>query len=271
MIMQSSGKPTIVVTSSGVGVSRATMVVFLALGLFIIVLGVLCVSPAPSRAARGQPVVHSGNSVAPVAGFTGAGSSPMSTGLLLGAAGQASAASSGTVIVNLNPSSSSVAKDDVFTVTIQIVAGAQPVDSVQISLYFDQTYLQVVDTDSETPGVQIEDLSQDQFGWVVVANTVHTEVSPAWIVFASAYLSSGTKPDVTFSLAQIRFKALLDTGGGSTPLTFSTGGPTGTDVYYGLDSVLGGVENGSVTIRAETPTATPTMRTAFLPIVLRRW
>jgi hypothetical protein len=176
------------------------------------------------------------------------------------------------VIVNLNPSSASAVKDQIFTVDIQIVAGAQPVDAAQISLYFDQTYLQVVDADASMPGVQIEDLSYSQFHWMVITDTVHADTEPAWILFSSGYLASGTKPSGTFSLARIHFKALRDTGGGSTPLEFGTVGGGRTEILYGSNSVLGGVENGSVTISGETPTVTPTslMRRVFLPVVIRQ-
>jgi hypothetical protein len=165
------------------------------------------------------------------------------------------------VLVNLLPSSSSVAKDQVFTVDIQIVAGAQPVDAAQISLTFDQTYLQVEDSDAFMDGVQIEDLSYSQFHWAVITSTVHIDTEPAWILFSSGYLTSGTKPSGTFSLARIHFRALWGTGGGSTPLEFVTAGLYRTEILYGSSSVFGGAENGSVTISGEPPPPTPT-RTA---------
>jgi hypothetical protein len=108
------------------------------------------------------------------------------------------------------------------------------------------------------PGVQIEDLSYGQFRWAVITNTVHTEGAPAWILFSSGYLTSGTKPSGTFSLARIHFKALMVTAGGSTPLEFGTAGDRKTEILYGGHSVLAGVQNGSVTISGETPSATPT-------------
>jgi hypothetical protein len=165
-----------------------------------------------------------------------------------------STASTGTVVVNLNPSSSSVAKDQIFTVDIQIVAGDQQVDAADIQLFFSQTYLQVVDAAGNPVG-QIQDLS----GWdTILFNQVYTNSEPARIWFGAGIFGSGTKPSGTFSLARIRFKALWGTGGGSTPLVFGTASPYQTKVYYGATLVLGGVENGSVTISGETPPATPT-------------
>jgi hypothetical protein len=179
------------------------------------------------------------------------------------AVGAGSAASTGTVVVNLNPSSSSVAKDAVFTVDIQIVAGAQQVDGAEIHLFFSQTYLQVVDSGGN-PSNTIEDLS----GWnALLANQVYTDTEPARILFAAGILGSGTKPSGTFSLARIRFKALWGTGGGSTPLVFGTTGLYKTEIYNGVTSVLGGVANGSVTISGQTQpgTATPTLTPSHTP------
>jgi hypothetical protein len=203
----------------------------------------------------------------PGSSASGLAAGPAAVGGL--SSGGGTTASTGAVIVNLNPSSSSVAKDQIFTVDIQIVAGAQQVDGAEIHLYFSKTYLQVVDSDSETPGVQIEDLS----GWnAPLANTVYTDTEPARILFAAGILGAGTKPSGTFPLARIRFKALQSTGGESTPLVFGTVLPYQTQIYYGVTLVLGGVENGSVTISGGTPTVTPTppARTVFLPVVLRR-
>jgi hypothetical protein len=219
------------------------MVLRLALGLFVVALSVLWLILAPSGVARGERVLNDGDRVAKVV-------------------------STGTVIVNLSPSSPSVTAGQIFTVDIQIVAGAQQVDAAEIHLYYSQTYLQVVDA-AGNPVQQIEDLS----GWdAPLANHVYTDTEPARILFAAGILGSGTKPSGTFSLARIRFKALQSTAGGSTSLVFGTVPPDQTQIYYGITSVLGGVENGSVTISGVTPTVTPTplMRRVFLPIVIRQ-
>jgi hypothetical protein len=241
----------------------------LTLGLLGAMLGLLALILAPAAATRAERVPSYADLASPAVSFGGAGWSTKVSRPVLAAPGGVSAASTGTVVVNLNPSSSSVAKDQIFTVDIQIVAGAQQVDGAEIHLYFSKTYLQVVDSDSETPGVQIEDLS----GWnAPLANAVYTDTEPARILFAAGILGAGTKPSGTFSLARIHFKALQSTEGGSTPLVFGTVLPYQTQIYYGVTLVLGGVENGSVTISGGTPTVTPTppTRTVFLPVVLRR-
>jgi hypothetical protein len=171
----------------------------------------------------------------------------------------------GTVIVNLHPSHSAVAKDDIFTVDIQIVAGSQLVDGAELHLSFHRTYLQVVDN-AGNPTSSIQAGSAFSF---TLVNTVDTSTELADIYFAacSSPEPGMPRPSGTFTVATVRFKALSGTGAASTPLTF-----TQAEVTYGGDSVLGTVENGSVTISVETPTVTPTLplRRVFLPVVMRQ-
>ena len=54
-------------------------------------------------------------------------------------------AANGTVVVNFNPQNTAAAKDQIFTVDIQIVAGPQQVDGAEVHVDFDPLYLQVVD------------------------------------------------------------------------------------------------------------------------------
>jgi hypothetical protein len=240
--MESSTRHARGITAPGVGVTRARAPLLFALGLLVAGVIVVWLILTPSGAAR-------------------AAGAPDNAPLV------PQAASTGTVIVNLNPSSSSVTKDQIFTVDIQIVAGSQPVDAAEIYLSFSQTYLQVVDA-AGNPVRQIE----DRTGWdTVLANAVYTDTEPAQIQFAAGIFGSGTAPTGTFSLARIHFKALKETGGGSTPLVFGTVLPHQTGAYYGAALVLGGVENGSVIISGQTPTVTPTplMRRVFLPVAIR--
>lgn len=160
-----------------------------------------------------------------------------------------------TVVVNLNPSAASVAKDQVFTVDIQVVAGGQPVDGVEIHLFFDPTYLQVVDAFGN-PTDRIRDngyLSQ------VLRNRVYSDTTQSRIYFAAGiYDPEEPRPSGTFPVATVRFRALWGTGGSSTPLTFGTQLPYKTEVTHAGNSVLAGVVHGTVTISGATPPATPT-------------
>ena len=257
--MRSLKKRAMSSTSPGRAVSGARLLLHLALGLLV---AVVCLVLAPSAAIRAGRAPDHANLApqAPSPGravWTAQVSHPAPA-----AAGQVSSTGSGTVVVRLSPSALSVAKDQAFTVDIQVVAGSQQVDAAEIHLSFSQTYLQVVDA-AGNPVQQIEDLS----GWnAPLANQVYTNTEPARILFAAGILGAGTKPSGTFSLARIRFKALSGTGGGSTLLVFGTVPPYQTQIYYGVASVLGGVENGSVTISAPTPSG----HSVFLPIVIRQ-
>ncbi len=165
--------------------------------------------------------------------------------------GQASGASSQAVTLTLNPLSPSVAKDQVFAVDIQVVAGSQQVDGVGIHLFFSQTYLQSVDG-SGNPRFTIEPGTAFSY---TLANSIDTTADLADVYFAAAsnYLPGSPRPSGTFTLATIRFKALWGTGGASTPLNFGA-----IEVTLGGEFVPSEVVNGSVTISGETPPATPT-------------
>ena len=214
-------------TLSNKRASRLLLVAALTLWSFILL-------PVATRAgnAAGYDTRDSGpSSVAPAAGPQGL--------------------SAGTVVVNLNPSSSAVAKDAIFTVDIQVVAGSQLVDGTEVHLSYSQAYLQVVDS-AGNPQNRIEAGGAFSF---TLANTIDTTANLAEIYFAAASNPAPgmPRPSGTFKLATIRFKALWGTGGASTPLTFGE-----SDVTYMGDSVLGSLQNGSVTISGETPPATPT-------------
>jgi hypothetical protein len=169
----------------------------------------------------------------------------------------------GDVQVNLSPSSSTVARDQIFTVDLQIVAGAQSIDGAEVHLYFDQTYLQVVDV----AGNPTDRITNSGFLTQVLRNRVYTDSVTAHIHFAAGvYDPEEPRPSGTFPLATIRFKALWGTGGAATALAFGTELPYKTDVTSGGYSVIGAVQNGSVTISGDepplTPTPTPTVTSA---------
>jgi len=171
------------------------------------------------------------------------------------------AASAGTVVVSLSPSASSVAKGDVFSVNIQIVAGTQLVVGAEVHLFFSKSYLQVVDAlGNPVTRIVSSGILDSQ-----LANKVYTDTEPARIHFAAGTLDPDNQPSGTFTLATIYFKALWGTGGASTPLTFGTQIPFKTDVTYGVNSVLDRVENGTVVISGDTPPPTPTLTATLTP------
>ncbi len=173
--------------------------------------------------------------------FNKCGDQPASNPSHSEAASQVGTAQSanGTVQVSIEPASSSVSTDQVFTVNIQIAAGAQLVDGAEAHLDFDPTYLQVVDgggnpTSEVEPGAALD---------VALLNDVDN--GQGHIDYAAGKLT-GEPPSGTFLLATVRFKALRGTVG--TSVTFVDRGGSPTNVTYAGESVLGSMNDGLVSI-----------------------
>lgn len=169
--------------------------------------------------------------------------------------GQAGA-SSGSVWVSLSPSAPTVARNDIVVLEIRLTAGAQSVDGAEAHLYYDPLYLLPVDAGGN-PTDRITSsgaLSQ------ILRNKIYTDTGHIHFA-AGIYDPEEPRPSGTFTLATVRFRALWGTGAGSTPLLFGTVLPFKTDVTNAGSSVLGGVENGVITITGEEPPlpATPTL------------
>jgi len=127
----------------------------------------------------------------------------------------------GDVYIQFDPSAPTVAKDSIFTINIQIAAGAQEVDTAEVHIDFDPLYLQVVDAGG-SPASTIEGSGVFPVELRNSADNVTGEIDYAAGTF-------GALPSGTFDLATIRFKALWGTGGGSTPLTYVHQLPRKTD------------------------------------------
>ena len=134
-------------------------------------------------------------------------------------------AAAGDVYIQFDPSAPTVAKDSVITISIQIAAGAQEVDTAEVHIDFDPLYLQVVDAGG-SPASTIEGSGVFPVELRNSADNASGEIDYAAGTF-------GALPSGTFDLATIRFKALWGTGGGSTPLMYVHQLPRKTDVNYG--------------------------------------
>jgi hypothetical protein len=156
-----------------------------------------------------------------------------------------------SVRIDLNPSALEVAKDQIFTMDVRVLAATQQVDGAEVHLDFASLYLQVVDAS----GNPVSEVQSGGVLDIVLSNSVDNTAGR--IDFAAGKLT-GTKPSGTFILATIRFKALWGTGGDSTPVVFVTQLPRKTDVTFGGASVFAGADNGYVTISGTTPPVTPT-------------
>jgi hypothetical protein len=157
------------------------------------------------------------------------------------------------VFIRFNPTNPSVMPGDVFAVEIQIAAGSQPLDGAEVHIDYDPLHLQVVDAAGNPASTIVGGSALD----VPIQNWANNALGQ--IDYAAG--TFGAPPSGTFVLATIRFRALTGTGAGSTPLTFVSRGGSPTSATYAGESVLTGVQNGSVTIAGDTGTVTPTATT----------
>lgn len=151
-----------------------------------------------------------------------------------------SAVADGTVHLSIEPPSSTVTVDQVFTLQIQVAADDQPVDGAEVHLNFDPAYLEVVDGDGN-PVTAIESGTALN---VPIQNIVNN--AQGHIDFAAGTFDA--PPTGTFVLATIRLQALQGTHGGSTSLLFVDRQGSPTNVTYAGDSVMDGMDNGVVVV-----------------------
>ncbi|MFZ1488554.1 MAG: hypothetical protein WAS51_01305, partial [Ilumatobacteraceae bacterium] len=158
-------------------------------------------------------------------------------------------ARTGTVDVSLLPASSTVAAGDVFTLTIQIIAGAQPIDGASTYVNFDPAYLQVQAIIPDTTYLPI------------------TLVNSYDNIAGRVDYAAGTFfnfPSGTIALAQIRFVVIATPPDMGTDLIFATVDPRKTDITYGGLSVLGNMA-GATAVHSQLPTPTPTAVPGICP------
>jgi len=163
-------------------------------------------------------------------------------------------AEAGTVQIVINPSTKTVNVDDVFTMVIEVQAGAQAVSAVDAFVDFDPTKLQVVDAGG-SPASGIEQ------GTTLPAVFQNSADNILGRIDYSAATFSPFPPSGTFTLATIRFKALAATTG--TPVAFSQTTPRVTTAAYLGSDVLGGVTDGVVVIQG------PTIHNVYLPMLAK--
>lgn len=170
----------------------------------------------------------------------------------LSTAGQMST-TSGSVWVSLSPSAPTVARGDIVALEIRLAAGSELIDGAEIHLNYDRVFLLPVDAD----GNPTDRLASSGILSQILRNKIYTETGRIHFA-AGIYDPEEPRPSGTFTVATVRFRALWGTGGGTTALTFGTKVPFKTDVTSGGSSVLGGVEDGYITISGEEPPLTPT-------------
>ncbi len=158
----------------------------------------------------------------------------------------------GDVMLEIAPAVSTVLKEQIFTVDVQVVAGDQRVDGVEMYLDFDPLYLQVVDAGGSPAGTIDPGTALN----ILIRNMVNN--ANGTIDFVCGKLDE-PKPNGTFVVASIRFRAMWGTGEDTTAIRFAARAGSPTNVTGGGESVLGGTADASVSIAGESPPPTPTM------------
>jgi hypothetical protein len=137
------------------------------------------------------------------------------------------------------PGSQTVVVGQVFSIVVQVQAGATAIDSAATYLNFDATKLQVVDA-SGAAAAQVQPC-----GPLTIALQNEVRGSVGQIDYAAGLLQ-GSSPSETFCLAQVHFRAIA--AAPSVQIAFNTVPPRNSDAAAGGRSVLGWRVNGGVTI-----------------------
>jgi len=134
----------------------------------------------------------------------------------------AAPAAAGAVGMAITPAAVSTTAGSEFTVSVQVMAGSQAVDTVQASLDFDPTYLNVV---SVAPGGSLPTPLQNTY-----------DNANGTIDFSAGALPPAVAPSGTFTLCQITFRAVGGSSG--TTVTFHNVAPRASDAFYQGNSVI---------------------------------
>lgn len=155
--------------------------------------------------------------------------------------GLAAPQSAGTAAMYLEPATQTVNVGQTFNMTVQVNAGTQPVNTVQATLKFDPTYLEV---QSLTPLGELTMAAENKYD--NAAGTIGYSVA-----------KTGGSVTGTFNVVQITFKAKATVP--STAVEFQFVQPLASDVLNEGISVMAGASNGTVVVQSggTVPTITP--------------
>ncbi|MBI4506248.1 MAG: hypothetical protein HY691_11980, partial [Chloroflexi bacterium] len=141
---------------------------------------------------------------------------------------------SGPITISVLPETPTVGLNEVFTMTVQILAGSSTFNSVDLFLRFNPTYLRVVGPSENSPSVIVGDLPDPDI------NTVSNTTGLIRFSWASTTDQSGSK-----LLGSIVFKALTFTV--DSPRTGVNIG-TGTSILLDVTEKIGVINNARVRI-----------------------
>jgi hypothetical protein len=138
-------------------------------------------------------------------------------------------------VLSVQPPSGTIGVGEVFTVTLQVTSGSQPVDGASAYLDFDPAILQVQAITPDTSRLPVT--LQNSFN-----NTAGT------VDYAAGAFSNF--PSGVFAIAYVRLVAIAEAP--TTTLAFHTTTPRASDITYGGSSILGALTGASRTVLAGT-------------------
>jgi hypothetical protein len=146
------------------------------------------------------------------------------------------------VTISVDPSPREVAVGEIFTLDLKIASGTQPVDAADAYLSFDPAYLRVVDaggneTNRIVPGSALPLVLQNR-----------ADNSLGRIAFSAGRALGGPPTSGDFALATVRFKAMVSTGAGGTPVRFLPG----TNLFSEGNPILQSAHDGLVIAGSST-------------------
>ena len=164
----------------------------------------------------------------------------------------ATATRSSDVRLRLEPDSATVGMGQPFTQLVVVEAGAQAVAAADVFIDFDPSYVEVTGMEG---GTALTLLSGTYDGV-----TGHIDIGAG---------NLGTPVGGTFTLATLHMRALGGSASVNTALTFSLSPPRRTTLKDEADrDVLGILQNASLLLAAQTPTATPRAFEQYLPLMV---
>ncbi|MFC2071877.1 cohesin domain-containing protein [Chloroflexota bacterium] len=131
-----------------------------------------------------------------------------------------------------------------FELAIKAIPNGQKLVAMDVFLDFDPVYLEVVDSNPDVSGIQID------------PGTILTSLMAAEVDNSNGRITHSTamfgreSPDDVFTVANITFRTKATAAAGATEITFHTEIPRKTEVAYDGNSVLGLISGATVTMEA---------------------
>ena len=146
------------------------------------------------------------------------------------------------VDIVLEPPEITSVKGETFEVTVRAIPNGQKMAAMDVFLDFDATYLEVVDTQPDEPGIQIEPGTT-----LALPLAMEVDNSRGEITYCAGMPFGMDSPDDAFTVATINFQ-LKEHTASATEIKFHTEMPRQTMVAYKGNPVLGDLAGTAVKV-----------------------